>query len=394
MNEAEMRILSIRGTKFGAMECLRTWLYEDRIRAILRRPGRADQPFEALVPVWPLQMPKILASAADRVARSNPTDEVRGNLAGPQTTSIRRFASPLRRGLRRLLFGAPKWRIGQLLSDPLATGPTSVQELGCDCALEMADPFVLSKDGKDWLLFEAIAENGLGKLIAANLADDKVADLSESILDLPHHLSWPFVFEWEGETYLVPETGSANHVGLWKCQEFPGRWTKVRTLLEGARFHDATLLHRDGRWWLFVAVGGEDPGDHSAELRIYHSADLLRSPFLSHPQNPIRLSVEGSRPAGKIFVRDGVVYRPAQDGRDGYGKGIIIYRIDQLSETNFAETPVSQIEPPSGTIGIHTLNQVTENRWIVDIHRTGKMMLTACPFLAYRLMTRSLECMT
>ncbi|HOX52076.1 MAG TPA: hypothetical protein PKY05_11345 [Fibrobacteria bacterium] len=388
-----MEILSPDGGRFGILKRLLAWCCDDRISAILRRPGMPDQPFEALMPVKPMDISKIMNSAAMRVATSNPFPEVRGIRSDCPALHIHQLASPLRRGIKRLLFGAPKWRLAQLLSDPLATGPAQVQELPCDFPLEMADPFLIQKDGTDWVFFESIKSSGMGELVVSQLVDDSVTKPSRSILDLPFHLSWPNVFEHGGKTYMVPETGSANEVGLWVCDEFPMKWSKVRTLVEGAHFHDGTIVRHGGRWWLFVSVGGSYYGDHSAELRIYHSDDLLTSPFVPHPRNPISLSIEGARPAGRFFVRDNVLYRPAQDGRDGYGKGVIVFRVDRLDESNFAETPVSHILAPTGMQGIHTLNQISRNRWIVDIRRSDRRLPAVVPFAAWSMILPQLECL-
>lgn len=166
---------------------------------------------------------------------------------------------------------------------------------------------------------------------------------------------------------MIPETGSASEVSLWKCTGFPGEWTKVHTLLQGETFHDATLLRHGDRWWLFVCVAGSYHGDHSSELRLYHSPDLVGSPFVPHPRNPISLSVEGARPAGNFFEHEGKLIRPAQDCRNGYGRGVILFQVDQLDEREYRESRRSTISPPPKAAGLHTLNRSPDGRWIVDV---------------------------
>lgn len=363
-DEGACRVLSISGGPCGWPELLRMWWAGDGIRAILRRAGHPDRPFEALVPTLPWHLGKVLASASRRVAETASSDAT-----GP----VHRASEPCsprgngpRRILSRIMGGRTRWKVAILGSDPLESGPAVVRYLDCAPALQLADPFEIRVGGTPFLLAESISPSGLGSLVACGLHGDVLDDSCLPLLRLPHHLSWPFAFEREGSLFMVPETGEAREVSLWECTEFPSGWRKAATLLSGRAFHDATLLEEGGRWWLFVSVGGAHPGDHSAHLEIHHCEDLLSRPFRPHPGNPISLSIAGSRPAGRIFRMDGKLYRPSQDGRGGYGRAVIVHRIERLDEETYLETEVSRILPPEGALGIHTLNRTSDGRWLVD----------------------------
>ena len=66
-----------------------------------------------------------------------------------------------------------------------------------------------------------------------------------------------------------------------------------------------------------------------------------------------------ARPAGALFLRDGHLYRPAQNCAGGYGTSIVIHRIDELKEDAFRETAVAEIKPPRGRKArrTHTINR-------------------------------------
>ena len=49
----------------------------------------------------------------------------------------------------------------------------------------------------------------------------------------PFHLSYPYVFAWRGEYYMVPECHAAGAVRLYRAAEFPTRWVQVADLLTG-----------------------------------------------------------------------------------------------------------------------------------------------------------------
>jgi hypothetical protein len=48
----------------------------------------------------------------------------------------------------------------------------------------------------------------------------------QRVLEEPHHLSYPFVFEQDGQIWMIPESGAARNVSLYRAVEFPHRWTR------------------------------------------------------------------------------------------------------------------------------------------------------------------------
>ena len=46
-------------------------------------------------------------------------------------------------------------------------------------------------------------------------------------------MSYPQVFKWGDEFYMVPETVAAYEVRLYKALEFPFKWVFVKTLMKG-----------------------------------------------------------------------------------------------------------------------------------------------------------------
>lgn len=365
MRKISARVLDAAGRPYGWAELLRTWLFRDRIQAKLAIGEPAiEWPFEALLPLSPLSLSDVLASAArrnlehasrarggfDRLARQEPS---------PAPAAPRRL-------LRRLLGGA-RWQVARLVSDPFQSGPVRTEPLIPLPGVLRADPFALRVGGRDWLLFEEQRDGDRGRLRAALWTENGWQVQDGEMLSRPHHLSWPCAFEMDGKIFLLPESGEAGEVALWECEEFPFRWRKARVLLSGRPWHDACLFEHDGLWWLFASPGGDSPLDHSSELDIHFSPDPLRSPFEAHALNPVSVSVAGARPAGSIFRRDGQLFRPAQDCRGGYGRSLLIQRIDRLTPEEYSAATVGRLVPPRGARGLHTLNALPDGGWAVDV---------------------------
>src|SRR5690606_9233249 len=109
--------------------------------------------------------------------------------------------------------------------------------------------------------------------------------------------------------------------------------------------YDATLLEHAGHWWMFVTLVENSGASTSDELFLFHADHPLSDHWLPHPANPIVSDVRRARPAGPIFMQDGVLYRPAQDGSRTYGGSIRLHQIDELSPTKYLETEIGCIDP-------------------------------------------------
>lgn len=220
-----------------------------------------------------------------------------------------------------------------------------------------ADPFPVGR-GNGFLVFveELPYERTKGHISVLELDERGALRESYPVLERDHHLSYPFVFEWQGRHYMIPETGANRRVELLRAHAFPGDWRVEDVFLEGAYAVDATLAEVDGTWWMFVNVGVEGTLNHD-ELHIYSAPSPL-GPWQPHRRNPVKSDARGARPAGRLFEWNGRLYRPSQDCAGKYGSAIVINRVDRLERNDYRETAVSRIEPrwDRRLRGTHTLN--------------------------------------
>ena len=83
-------------------------------------------------------------------------------------------------------------------------------------------------------------------------------------------------------------------------------------------------------------MGMRKDRDSDTELWAWHAPDPFGA-WTAHVANPLKIDVTSSRPAGTPFVRDGVLYRPAQDGSHGYGAALSINQVVRLDELDLVE---------------------------------------------------------
>ncbi|MFC2150538.1 hypothetical protein ACFLQV_03440 [Calditrichota bacterium] len=236
-----------------------------------------------------------------------------------------------------------------------------------------ADPFPIQRDGKRYLFFEDyIWRLDKGVISVLEIDAEGVASKPQVVLERPYHLSYPFLLEWKGELYMTPEALFNHQVELYKCIEFPLQWEPAGVLMEGIDAVDPTLFEHNGKWWMFTNV---DDGDQSYNEDLFlFFADEPFGKWRSHPMNPVKKNLRGSRPAGRIIESAGRLIRPAQDSTDGYGTGMVFYEILELTETAYRERELSFVKPDwrSGLKGVHTYNR-WEGLTVIDcLHRISR----------------------
>jgi hypothetical protein len=160
---------------------------------------------------------------------------------------------------------------------------------------------------------------------------------------------------------MIPESCVANSIDLFRATHFPGGWVKEATLVSGLVASDATLVEHGGRWWMFATVrdGG---GAFSDTLHLWSAPDF-RGPWTPHRANPVLIDIASARPAGRFVSRDGMLFRPVQDCRRGYGAALSIARVDKLDDEGFVQCVETIITTGPRWPGrrLHTLNSVTSS---------------------------------
>jgi hypothetical protein len=223
---------------------------------------------------------------------------------------------------------------------------------------------VIEAEGRHYVFIEEyFYETGKGHISVIELDRKGVVQGPTKVLERDYHLSYPHVFEWNNQYYMVPESASNRSVELYRSTSFPFEWKLEKVLMTDIGAKDATLAEIDGTWWMFVSIAEHSIPD---ELYLFFARTPL-GPWTPHRRNPVKSDVRGSRPAGKLFYWHGDLYRPAQNSSGRYGYAISINRIIQISPETFCEEEVSKILPNwrKDLIGTHTLNS-SDNLTVTD----------------------------
>jgi hypothetical protein len=236
----------------------------------------------------------------------------------------------------------------------------------------IADPFMIRVDQIWHMFFEVMNDaNNLGEIGHATSPDALTWNYSQIVLREPFHLSYPHVFRWNDDFFMVAETLGANAVRLYRATRFPDQWQCVKDILPGAQADPSTFFF-ENKWWLFTCP---TPYQHDS-LRLFFADDPL-SPWTEHPLNPLVIGNKSiARPGGRMQILDGRPVRFTQDCFPIYGKQVRAFAIDELTTTTYKEheLPESPVLTPVGgdawnSSGMHHIDahQLGPNNWIACV---------------------------
>lgn len=236
-----------------------------------------------------------------------------------------------------------------------------------DTAARMvADPFAVRENGQWYLFFEIDSiTTHQGEIALATSTDTTNWVYRQIVLDEPFHLSYPYVFKWDGIYYMIPETHQAGAIRLYRADPFPTHWTHIADLIQGD-YQDPTIVRYNDRWWLFACRGQNETMD------VFY-ADKLTGPWHAHAKNPV---ITGDRTRARCGGRarevNGKLIRFAQDCMDRYGHRLLGFEVTTLTPDDYAEQPVKEnpLLNPDGSgwnaRRMHQLDlyQTDTNSWI------------------------------
>lgn len=181
----------------------------------------------------------------------------------------------------------------------------------------LADPFIIYENEEYYIFFEHQAE-GNANIALLKSHDGKNFEYKGEVLDEDFHLSFPQVFKYKGEFYMLPETKQSGHVLLYKAINFPLDWTISDTLIKDVAIQDPAILISDS---LYLISG------RTENLTQYvFTADSLRGGWKKDERFTLRKGDE-TRAAGNFFNIEGSWYIPFQKNNNGYGTGVSLYEI-------------------------------------------------------------------
>jgi len=307
------------------------------------------------------------AQVQQQAVPQGPVVDVAARAPGAVAAGVARLLLPrVTSSVRRLLKPPPPrvhlWHVGlRAPKEPLYSGSgardaSDFHWLKAPMGHYWADPFLFERDGKMYLFFEDYEyDREFAGISYAEVFEDGTLGPASSCLDPGFHLSFPYVFEHEGEIFMMPESLSNGTITLYRAKRFPDEWVQEKVLFQG-NATDTTLWREDGKFYFFATLFDRDDRGMKTILFV---ADSLTGAWRMHPTNPVSSDVRHARGAGAIFRRDGHLYRPVQNCGPHYGYGFTLEEILTIDPDRYEERPHCWVEPSGLAIpalGVHTYN--------------------------------------
>lgn len=312
--------------------------------------------------------PLILKRAIDNALadRDLPIGRDGKNHRLPSNLTVANFVARLLKAkISRLGYGAfieKAWRVAEA---PLADewSPRTPQSL-CDerqwsplrqprCYGFLADPFY--DPGGHGILAEAMRHDGRGVIVRIDGSDVEQLPIDGG------HCSFPASVVEGGRSFIVPETGGWSAPRLFELQAAGVEDRGALRLPGNPRILDPILFRHEDAVFLF----GNLTSDGDGVLRLW-SASSLADAFAEHPDSPVRISPAGGRMGGLIMTHKGGLHRVGQDFRRGYGDGLLLFPIEELSRHRYRESEPSALRFRDRR-GPHTLN-LRQSRALFDYY--------------------------
>jgi hypothetical protein len=183
----------------------------------------------------------------------------------------------------------------------------------------LADPFFLKVKDTFYLFFEhQFIDNPRASIGLMTSTDGIKYEYKGTVLKENFHLSYPQVFEYKNEFYMLPESQQANAILLYKAHRFPFDWKICDTLIHNIKLKDPTIYLSDS---LNIMVAGDD----KLTLHLYES-DSLFGNWKLHKDSKVITGSE-ARAGGRFFADKKGLLLPIQNCSNGYGYGLSIYRM-------------------------------------------------------------------
>lgn len=196
-----------------------------------------------------------------------------------------------------------------------------------------ADPLLFEDNGKTWLFVEAFNYSShKGEIGVFDIVNGKPENF-RIIVKTPTHMSYPFVFKYNNEFFMIPETGAAKEIVLYKATSFPEFWKREKILLCGEVYRDTTVIPNvDGT---FTLLTYRQVGTNGLTVKYFVEKFSLDMGNLSISKiEEFRDIKKIQRPAGPLFTNNDKTYRVAQKCSRAYGESIYVYETDK--DMNFA----------------------------------------------------------
>jgi hypothetical protein len=252
----------------------------------------------------------------------------------------------------------PEWQIAYAFCPWDKLADTEIHIVPNPAGRSLADPFVVTWDEQTVIFVEDIdLKTHQGSISVLEQVENRNCEITKCFGE-EFHLSFPFIFEFEEELYMCPESSRSGGIRIYRCTQFPYKWEFVKEIVSGVAAVDTMIFHLENRWWMLTGVSNSGSLGRMSELHCFYSDSPLSSSWVAHtPEILIRNSSFG-RNGGLILDDKGVIRVRQSYGFKQYGSGLSLARVENLSKSEYSEAEILRLQLKGETelLGVHHLS--------------------------------------
>lgn len=199
-----------------------------------------------------------------------------------------------------------------------------------------ADPILFTQNGNSYLFLELFDKKAdRGKIAYCQLTDNGPTPF-KVVIDEPFHMSFPMVFEFDGDIYMLPETSNDKSLRLYRASAFPDKWELVHRFDTDGLLVDTVITHvGEKSFGILTCEASPDKEYECRFLKFEISKDGSGSFSLQEDTdfNSCQKYDLLSRNGGPVFEYNGKRYIAAQESSfSEYGLYMNYYEYDESSK--------------------------------------------------------------
>ena len=230
-----------------------------------------------------------------------------------------------------------------------------------------ADPFIVEFKGKIAIFVEDYNYiKSKGSISVIEIKDDGY-HIKNDVIDESFHLSFPYIFEYKHELYMVPESSSNSDIRLYKCIEFPNKWKYMHNLMSNINAVDSMIFEFDNKWVMMANISTTKKfNNYCSALHLFYSDSPTSKNWINHENNPIYIDSKISRNGGLLKNKFNQIFRVRQSqGFHRYGESISIAEIKSVKDIYCEKSIGSILNTNNKIIGMHHMHS-SENYTVYD----------------------------
>lgn len=192
-----------------------------------------------------------------------------------------------------------------------------------------ADPIQISYGNKDYVFFEMFNKKKCKGSIGVAEVDGEQLKNIHLVLEEDFHMSYPTIFEFNNNLYMLPECSESNSIRVYCCSRFPDKWELYKVYENKLNYTDMNIIniYKDEIIVDCSVIDTENPFKAKTVLQKIEVND-------KYEFGEIKVLKEGEysftdRNGGAVFFAEGKAYVPKQISNNGnYGMGLNIHMYD------------------------------------------------------------------